>query len=195
MAKTKTTNWLVAAVLAWLVPGAGHFYLGRPVRGAIIFIVIAATFWSGVAIGGVLTVDYYNSRWWFIAQMWTGVHGLIGYERQKSVYSDVMTTVTEKLGQSRENVEAQYIEGISENVVVRQQDRERLDNTVSMVDSELQRRGVAFGIYATENVARAYAGVAGMLNLLCVIDALILSLMGVYGESSAAAEATGKGAS
>jgi hypothetical protein len=34
----------------------------------------------------------------------------------------------------------------------------------------------------TLNVARPYAGIAGMLNLLCIMDAVVLAFMGVYGE-------------
>ncbi len=48
---------IVAVLLAWLIPGAGHFYLGRRVRGIIIFLVIAVTFWAGIAMGGAMTVD------------------------------------------------------------------------------------------------------------------------------------------
>ncbi|MCP4379388.1 MAG: hypothetical protein GY794_24860, partial [bacterium] len=53
----KTIRALLGAMLAWIVPGAGHAFVGRPGRGIIIFIVIGATFWGGVAMGGVMTVD------------------------------------------------------------------------------------------------------------------------------------------
>ena len=53
---------LVALIVAWLIPGAGHVYLGRTVRGIIIFLTISATFWTGVALGGVMTVDYRGER-------------------------------------------------------------------------------------------------------------------------------------
>jgi hypothetical protein len=34
-------------------------------------------------------------------------------------------------------------------------------------------------------VARAYTGIAGMMNLLCIFDVLMLGLMGVWGEPPA----------
>ena len=67
------------------MPGAGHLYLGRPVRAAIIFLTIGATFWAGVAMGGVMTVDSRNERWWFIAEMFTGFHGLAAWRLEEKV--------------------------------------------------------------------------------------------------------------
>lgn len=44
----------LAAVLAWLVPGAGHFYLGRRRRGLAFLLVVAATLAIGCALDGRL---------------------------------------------------------------------------------------------------------------------------------------------
>ena len=45
---------VVAMILAWLVPGLGHFYLGRR-RTAIAFaVIIALTFLSGLSFQGRL---------------------------------------------------------------------------------------------------------------------------------------------
>jgi len=134
-----------ALVLAWLVPGAGHVYVGRLGRGVVIFVTVSALFWAGVGIGGVLTVDYYSERWWFAAEMLTGIHGLVGWYRQKAVYN--------RLPQMR---------GAS-------------------LDEKLKNANLAL-VAPGETVARAYAGVAGLLNLLCIFDALMLSVMGVTGE-------------
>jgi TM2 domain-containing membrane protein YozV len=42
----------VSCVLAWLLPGAGHFYLGKRRRGAVFFLVVLATFLLGVFSDG-----------------------------------------------------------------------------------------------------------------------------------------------
>ena len=42
----------VAAVLAWLWPGAGHFYQGRHGKGLVFMICILGIFVFGMAIGG-----------------------------------------------------------------------------------------------------------------------------------------------
>lgn len=66
------TRMAVAGNLAWLVPGLGHIYLGQRVRGLVFLVTIIATFWTGVAIGGVRnTVDPVERRLWFVAQLCT----------------------------------------------------------------------------------------------------------------------------
>jgi hypothetical protein len=47
----------VAVFLAWLIPGLGHVYLGHRTRGIILLVALTLTFWSGVAIGGAKTVN------------------------------------------------------------------------------------------------------------------------------------------
>jgi hypothetical protein len=194
---TTSTNPLLALVLAWLVPGAGHFYLGRRVRGVIIFVVIGATFWAGMAMGGVLTMDYYNNRGWFVAQMCTGAHGLYGWHRQKQVYEPVFKDIADGMKERNSNITVQnvislFMLGVSES-------RDSSDPAtakeatlvVGEVDAALQKRGLAM-LYPAENISRAYAGVAGMLNLLCIIDAIVLSFMGTYGEPKPSGPTTGR---
>ena len=44
----------VAMILAYLVPGAGHIYLGHRRRGLAFFAIVAALFTMGVWLDGVL---------------------------------------------------------------------------------------------------------------------------------------------
>jgi hypothetical protein len=39
---------LLSCSLAWLVPGAGHFYLGKRRRAVVFFLVVLATFLLGI---------------------------------------------------------------------------------------------------------------------------------------------------
>ncbi|MCB1055987.1 MAG: hypothetical protein KDD11_10830 [Acidobacteria bacterium] len=50
-------RWL-AVLLAWLVPGAGHVYLGRRTRGLYFLIVVSAAIFVGVKIGGGLSMAF-----------------------------------------------------------------------------------------------------------------------------------------
>lgn len=43
-----------AAVLAWLIPGAGHMYLGRWGRGILFFVLVLASLGVGLALHGKL---------------------------------------------------------------------------------------------------------------------------------------------
>jgi uncharacterized protein DUF6677 len=45
---------ITAMVLAYLVPGAGHFYLGKRGRAAAFFVIVCLMFAIGVAIDGDL---------------------------------------------------------------------------------------------------------------------------------------------
>jgi hypothetical protein len=48
----------VAGVLAWLVPGLGHFYQGRNAKGALYAICILGTFIYGLYLGGSKDVGW-----------------------------------------------------------------------------------------------------------------------------------------
>ena len=45
---------ITAMVLAYLVPGAGHFYLGKRGRAAAFFVIVSLMFAIGIAIDGDL---------------------------------------------------------------------------------------------------------------------------------------------
>jgi len=67
----------IAAILGWLLPGAGHLFIGDRGRGTILLVAIAVTFWTGVAIGGVkTTVDPHGRSLWFLGQIFAGGHTL-----------------------------------------------------------------------------------------------------------------------
>ncbi len=43
---------LLACIAAWLIPGAGHFLLGRRGRGVVFFLLVGTTFSLGLAFDG-----------------------------------------------------------------------------------------------------------------------------------------------
>jgi len=47
-----TTMAVVAPIAGWLVPGAGHILLKRPIRGALLFISVLAMFLVGLGMNG-----------------------------------------------------------------------------------------------------------------------------------------------
>lgn len=164
MSQAKHTNIPLAVTsmaLAWIVPGAGHVFIGRPVRGVIIGLVIAATFWAGVAMGGVMTVEPRDERWWFIADLLSGVHGLAAWQIEEHTWRSLA----------------------DDPDVRRQQTSLRQDpvNAAAVMDAKLQEHGLAL-TSPTDVVARAYCGIAGLLNLMCIFDVMMLGLMGVRAE-------------
>lgn len=117
----------VAGLLAWILPGAGHFYLGHWKRGLIFLVAIGATFWSGVAIGAVrYTVDPHERTAWFMAQLCTGTHGLAACVWGESARSHTPAPA-------------------------------------------------ASPSYRSSDTGVVYSGVAGLLNLLVIVNALVLA--------------------
>ena len=151
---------LTAGALAWIVPGAGHVFIGRPVRGIVLCLTIAATFWAGVAMGGVMTVDPVNEPWWFVADLFTGVHGIAAWQLQQRTWRS--------LGGEEPRQRPSALS------------RDPMEATAVM-DAKLQGRGLAL-TSPTDTVARAYSGIAGLMNVMCIFDAMMLSLMGMRSE-------------
>ena len=77
--KLKGWEFPLVAVLAWLVPGAGHFYLGLRKRALLLFIAIELTFFIGLYIGTLRVVDPAQSMLWFVAQIFAGLNTIVAH--------------------------------------------------------------------------------------------------------------------
>lgn len=118
----------LAAVLAWLIPGLGHWYLGYRDRAVIIFVTVVVTFWGGVALGGVRsTFNVQENGPWLAAQLCTGPQAIVGLMAAKSLPKPPPgSTLVDRYEAS----------------------------------------------YPSADIAVVYSGVAGLLNLLVIIDAV-----------------------
>ena len=113
-------------LLAWLIPGGGHWMLGMRDRALIIFFAVTSTFILGLALGSIEVIDPQHSKAWFFAQILTGLPTII---------------VT-------------FLQNNSVGVL----------QTLDAQGHAIFGRGV--------DLAQVYTGIAGLLNLLCVVDAL-----------------------
>ncbi|MCC6511244.1 MAG: hypothetical protein IT423_19235 [Pirellulaceae bacterium] len=70
-------NRELAAFLAWLVPGAGHYYQRRYLKSAIFCIAIMSTFLLGMLVGGGRCVyaswNQVDARWQYVLQAGVGL--------------------------------------------------------------------------------------------------------------------------
>lgn len=64
---------VTTAVLAWAVPGAGHFALGKWRKGLLFFVSIVGTFVAGWLISGRADVYFQSGRLHVLLQMGAGV--------------------------------------------------------------------------------------------------------------------------
>ncbi|MEM1181582.1 MAG: DUF6677 family protein [Acidobacteriota bacterium] len=67
--------WL-AILAAWLLPGGGHFFLGRRGRGGFFFVLVLACLAIGVALGGHLPWQFEGSPLFILASIGTLGGGL-----------------------------------------------------------------------------------------------------------------------
>ncbi|MFN0012019.1 MAG: DUF6677 family protein [Phycisphaerales bacterium] len=62
----------VAALLSVVFPGAGHAYLGYVHRAVLIGVGVLGLFFGGVLVGGIDSIDANEDRIWFIGQALVG---------------------------------------------------------------------------------------------------------------------------
>ena len=67
----------LAAFLAWLVPGLGHFYQGRTAKGVLFLVCILGTFLYGLYLGDghvvyASTTPNILTRWQYLFQLGVG---------------------------------------------------------------------------------------------------------------------------
>ena len=110
---------LIVGLLAWLVPGAGHFLLKENKRSVIIFVTIVLTFCTGLYIGSIGVVDPVGAKPWYVAQI-------------------MNSPMVAALGHLT--------------------------------------AGGAYPVYGKPNeIGQIYTSIAGLLNLLCIVNAVYLA--------------------
>ncbi len=62
----------LAALLAWVLPGLGHWFLGQRVRAIRVMIGLWVLILGGLLIGGLDAVDRKRDNLWFLVQMGCG---------------------------------------------------------------------------------------------------------------------------
>jgi len=60
---------LFTGLLAWIIPGAGHYLIGEKRRAAIIFATITITFCIGIYIGSIGVINPVGAKPWYVAQI------------------------------------------------------------------------------------------------------------------------------
>ncbi len=180
MTKTRTSerptrSSSIAGLLAWILPGLGHWYLGHRARAITIMVVIAVTFWCGVAIGGVKsTVDPKENRLWFLAQICAGSH---------TIAATLWSRQLEPTAHVCPNCDAPLAYEPRAGDVCPKCGRQ-------ISDPELAAR-TRLAFWPQVDIAIVYTGIAGLLNLLVILDAIARAELEPLGRQTAAEGADG----
>ncbi len=70
----------VTVILAWLIPGSGHYLLGQRRRGIVFAVALHALFFGGVLLGGLRVLSPPRQPIWGYTQYIVGWPMLIGTE-------------------------------------------------------------------------------------------------------------------
>lgn len=160
--KPRKPSSSIAGLLAWVFPGLGHWYLGHRARAVTIMVALTLTFWCGVAIGGVKsTVDPVQNRLWFLAQICTGSHTIVA-----AIWSSRLAPVVYKCPSCDSLLGGKPHAG---------EVCGECNEAVLSLESATHTR-LAF--WPQSDIAIVYTGIAGLLNVLVILDAIARAEIG-----------------
>lgn len=135
----------IAMLLAVALPGLGHAYLGEIKRAGLIFVSIMGLFWGGILIGGIDVIDRVEDQWWFVLQAGVGPTAFA----VNSVHQN--------------SFKLEFREG---GRTSRQSGRPNPEENPGGVAAPAMK-----SLGRVNEVGSLYAAMAGMLNLIVIIDA------------------------
>lgn len=147
----------VAAFLAYLFPGAGHFYLGQRARAVCIAAGVLSLFMGGLLIGGIDVIDRKDNTIWFVGQALTGP---IAFGMDAAHQSMKVVGPTKQLdGRVVDTLRDPYPGEV----------RDPAGHAAPAPNSAPAPLGHALG--RMNELGTLFATIAGMLNLIVIIDA------------------------
>jgi len=115
---------IIVGLLAWVVPGAGHYMLKEKKRSIIIFATIILTFLIGLYVGSIGVINPTDAKAWYLAQIMNSP--------MVAALGHLTATAPEK-----------------------------------------------YRVFGKPNeIGQIYTGIAGLLNLLCIVNAVYLAHLG-----------------
>ncbi len=73
---------------SWLVPGGGHFLLGRRAPAAVFFFAVTLTYFAGMALADFGNVSIERHSYYFLAHIFNGGETLIAWLLTRGVLED-----------------------------------------------------------------------------------------------------------
>ena len=137
---------VITGLAAWVVPGGGYFFLKDMRRALVVFVTIVLTFLMGLYIGSIGVIDQIHAKPWYMAQL-------------------INSPAVMLIGQ---HVKAAYLRA-----------QARIDAAETSSErsaAQAQARKEAYYVFARPNeIGQIYTSIAGLLNLLCIVNAVHIS--------------------
>ena len=178
-------NPYLAALLAWLVPGAGHFYQRRRAKGALFCICILSTFLFGLGLGrGRVVYASFKSedfRWQFVPQLACGAVSFPALA-QKLVTQDggdPMWVLCERFPANHPNSDLRFSKITPENSDQKLNEATIKDGFMAPPGGPVLARGNDvlskwhFDYRHDFEMGTLFTVVAGLLNLMAIYDAFV----------------------
>lgn len=173
----------LAAVAAWVVPGAGHFLLGHTRRAILICVGVLSLFASGLFIGGIACVDRKENFFWFLGQSLTGPIALgVDYVHQNKFKGYNAGDLVTDTGAPRVRNSAELAR-LRRRPAFPYETLDRMAMTLSdkgavsvpyfrpADQSKKEGPPYARSLGRANELGILFCTIAGFLNLICVVDA------------------------
>lgn len=164
----------VAMILAFLLPGAGHAYLGEFRRAKLIGGGVILMFLSGLLIGGIDVVDKREDLPWFLGQAFVGPIAFgTDYVHQNFIKVRDRNTNMLRSAHPNEIRDPRTRHAIEVRDAHTGEPHEFIDprtNQVRMATPD-DRPPNTKSLGRVNEIGTLFCTVAGMLNLICAIDA------------------------
>lgn len=148
----------VAALLAWLVPGAGHFYQGRRSKGCLFVVCILCSWILGFALGGghVVYASWQpgDKRWHFALQAGVGAAAFPALIQGK-----LMNNHTTNAGETDSTYKPLW------GGFMAPPQRPVIERNADQISAWYARSGAGY------EMGTYYTMIAGLLNILVIYDA------------------------
>ncbi|HVX84555.1 MAG TPA: DUF6677 family protein [Phycisphaerae bacterium] len=156
-----TAVGLLALVLAWLVPGLGHFLIGQKARGIIFALTIHILFAAGMLIGGLRAINPPEQAIWTYTQMLAGWPMLVANRLQHDAASQ------------QKNIDNQYEANRPPLGITAPEQHESSQRRIDYAAKEFADHPSLTYHPKVQDIGAVYCGIAGMLNLLVLFDVLL----------------------
>ncbi len=143
-----TARTIQAGLLTWILPGAGHYWLGHRGLAVMFFIAISVPYLAGLAIGGVVnSVNPRTNQWLFLAELGVGGYTVPGFFAGRTIEARLVKELGLSGIPNQARSPSEYAEWVA-------------------------RRAPYVAYYPESDVATIYLATAGLLNILAILDAI-----------------------